>query len=854
MERDLYRQHHALDERHWWFVGRRRVVAALLRTLGLGSGRRILDVGSGGGGMIETLLPYGTVSALEGDAESVSEIRRRYADRVNVIPEFVTPDTSALHGQDVITLFDVLEHLDEDDAFVRNAFTALPPGGKLILTVPAFPSLWSRHDVASHHKRRYTRRGLIRLLESHGFHIRRITFFNALLFPLAALQRFFQRNKEEAKSDVEDVPAPLNAILRWTFSLERFLAPQIDLPFGVSLFVCAEKPVGSPNASAAPAKSHGWMAAIRHHWVAPLQAVVVAALVLIPAIAFPSLAGDRYRGINIVPFEGDQYLYLSRLNDALAGHGLGNSILIDGKDGTDPFSIWNERILAAPFQLLPPESRPSAAVVALSANAIGLALLACLIYALAFQMTRRRLIAAVMPLLVIAGSSVVFARGFFFSDLSLYARSPLPYFSSLVLFAFLNACWRAWETGRRSAVAWSAILLGVAFYVYFFCWIYIVTFLGTLGLASIILRRWDDLKRLIAIGLGGIALGLPYLISLFGHFFTASRDLTYFHSGEHSRLPISNSVSAAALAVLAATAFLHQRESNQEARRRSHNEILFLASLIIAGLIALNQQVITGLRIQPGHFHWYFVTPLCIFACVSLVRMILPRRLMTACVIVVTLLVSGALLRGQWEGTMRFLDRRLEEQRYAPLLRVLEREQRESVVLMYHKDTAYLVVAETKHDLFWHDSAALYLVGPERIRDAFVVQLLLNSDARKDIRAFLEAAANRVGPHAYNLTYQMIEGYATGLDQNEYVRRLARNDESLLPTRQRVVQELAAQFSKALADPNGLDDLLKKYRVQYAVWDDRAPAEWDVQFIQSKTEILSQDGLHLYLLDTSTVK
>jgi SAM-dependent methyltransferase len=142
---------------------------------------------------------------------------------------------------DLVTAFDVVEHIADDVAALRMFRRVLAPGGRLVLTVPAFPVLWSQHDDYSGHHRRYRRAGLARALHAAGgFQVDRITYFNTLLFPPALVARVAERvlrpQREERSDPYLAVPArPVNDLLCRIFAAERGLLRRRDLPFGVSL-------------------------------------------------------------------------------------------------------------------------------------------------------------------------------------------------------------------------------------------------------------------------------------------------------------------------------------------------------------------------------------------------------------------------------------------------------------------------------------------------------------------------------------------------------------------------------------------------------------------------------------------
>ncbi len=246
MDPSLYHRFFEVEDRHWWFVGRRAVVGTLMgQALGEpGQGqpppeRRILDIGCGTGGMMPLLSRFGSVAGIDSEPLALDYCRRRGFPDVHLQEGF-----KASAPYDVITLFDVLEHVPDEAGFLDWIRGLLRPDGRLVLTVPAFPFLWSRHDELNHHQRRYRRGTLRTALERGGFAIDRLTYFNCWLFPAAMVTRLLDQRRDGAGADPASVAeeimkplriGPMNSVLTSIFSSERALLAGFDLPFGVSL-------------------------------------------------------------------------------------------------------------------------------------------------------------------------------------------------------------------------------------------------------------------------------------------------------------------------------------------------------------------------------------------------------------------------------------------------------------------------------------------------------------------------------------------------------------------------------------------------------------------------------------------
>jgi SAM-dependent methyltransferase len=239
---------HHLEENHWWFVGRRRIVFELIQYY-IPRPARVLDAGCGTGYTARELARFGEVSAFDTAPQAVAYAAAR---RLAVKQGEVTAIPYADGEFDLVTALDVLEHVEDDRQALAELLRVLKPGGILILTVPAYQFLWSPHDEVNHHKRRYTAGELRRKTQEAGFHVLKLSYYNTALFIPIALARLFRRlfpaGREEDRSDFSLVNRGMvNTLLTRVLSAEAYPLRYIGLPFGVSLVGVAKKLDNEPE-------------------------------------------------------------------------------------------------------------------------------------------------------------------------------------------------------------------------------------------------------------------------------------------------------------------------------------------------------------------------------------------------------------------------------------------------------------------------------------------------------------------------------------------------------------------------------------------------------------------------------
>ncbi|RCS23323.1 class I SAM-dependent methyltransferase [Phyllobacterium salinisoli] len=242
MDPSAYTEIYEVENKHWWFIARRKIIEGVIRSLDLPPESNILELGAGTGGNLEMLSRFGKVRAAEMDdyarEMAIKQTGGKFDVQYGCCPEIIPFEGVKF---DLICMFDVLEHIFEDVETLSALKRRLAPKGRLLITVPAYQWMWCGHDEFLHHMRRYTSGELSRKLRKTGYHVRKITYFNSLLFPLAALVRVKDRLTSKKVESVNQLPSPmLNEWLEKIFACEARLVKNSHLPFGVSLLAIAE--------------------------------------------------------------------------------------------------------------------------------------------------------------------------------------------------------------------------------------------------------------------------------------------------------------------------------------------------------------------------------------------------------------------------------------------------------------------------------------------------------------------------------------------------------------------------------------------------------------------------------------
>ena len=239
-----YAEMYKLESFYWWFVARRRLLDSLVTVIA-GEFQRptILDVGCGTGMNYSVLGKHGDTFSSDASEEALRFSRSRGID--GLVRSHVESLPFVDSTFDIVTALDMLEHVDDDLEALDELLRVTGEDGVLLITVPAYGFLWSEHDEALHHRRRYAASELRNKLTNAGFVVERITYYITFLFFPILFMRFVQsvsRKSIHAKTSHVILPRWLNSLLIAILGLERFLLRWLNFPFGVSIVCLARKP------------------------------------------------------------------------------------------------------------------------------------------------------------------------------------------------------------------------------------------------------------------------------------------------------------------------------------------------------------------------------------------------------------------------------------------------------------------------------------------------------------------------------------------------------------------------------------------------------------------------------------
>lgn len=244
MEQHTYGIMNDVEDKHWWFVGRRAILESFLERIAkdlrtANNDLRILDVGCGTGANLEMLKQFGESEGVDVSDDALEFCRKK---GLKVHKGLAEELPFADETFDLVTALDVVEHLDDDVAGLKEMYRILKKGGKTLIFVPAFMWLWGVQDDISNHRIRYTKKEIVERLEKAGFTIERATYANWTFFaPILAGRTIMKITGIKPESENNVNVSALNGIFGKIFSSEKYWLKNLDFPFGVSIVIVANK-------------------------------------------------------------------------------------------------------------------------------------------------------------------------------------------------------------------------------------------------------------------------------------------------------------------------------------------------------------------------------------------------------------------------------------------------------------------------------------------------------------------------------------------------------------------------------------------------------------------------------------
>lgn len=582
---------------------------------------------------------------------------------------------------------------------------------------------------------------------------------------------------------------------------------------------------------------------IKEHYLIISLSFLLTVLIFAPLLAFPWVLGKDYRGININWFGTDAHYYLTRAKEVLDGHNLGSPVVREAKEEADTLLSYSDYILLAPIKLLGLEEKVNLVALYNTYNFIGVFIVIILIYFLVLQLSGRKSLALTAALFTVGGYSIVYNKTLFYDNFNIYARLIYPYSSALLLFLYLNFLVKSLKVDVLKYKIYSAGVFGLMFYAYFYAWSFVLVLNGCLALIYLFRKDYISFKKIFFISLAGLVLGSYNLIKLAGSLLSNSaidEQITYFIWASYGRQPIFSKIGLAVLIL-----FLVFWRKNKE-----NKNIPLVSAIILAGWIVLNQQIITGRMLQYGHYYWYFITPLSIIIGFYMLGQLIKNEaikkyLFILAIVAVFVNTAG----GQYKSFFMTFKLKKYEQNFRPLIDYLNRDNKPAVIFT-DQANGFLFTIYTRHDLFWSNIAAISRLPEQRMKDALYIYYFLNKEARNDFSGYLAklAADNRARGTYYQILYRNLEGLHSGYDYYAYQKKLVNNDGALVAGREKMISQLTKEYEETVLKDNGINKILKKYGVNYLVWDKNKNPEWDLSGLADLNEATNNNNIYLYSL------
>lgn len=552
---------------------------------------------------------------------------------------------------------------------------------------------------------------------------------------------------------------------------------------------------------------------LREHWAAVAMGLCLSLLTAYPQLMFrfEHRADGIYRGIEIMPDDP----WLPRVRELMDGHGFGSIYFKEGKDDPYLFQPLGSGLVAYPAKALGLTINDAI----LFFHIVFSALVFWAVYAFIILFSKEKWAALSGASVILFANGVLSISGLttllhgapptWFLDIDLPVNPAMIYF---FIFAFLTAFWlyyerRAWYWG-----AMAAVLLGLNFYNYFYSWTYLFSFVGCMVLLYAGRREWREALRLAYVPLGAVVFAIPYGINLY----RASQYPTFAEVGMRQGIIYSHAplfIGFLVLGALVTYLVFFPRHNKQP-------YILGLA-LLLAPFVTLNQQLLTGKVMQPGHYHWYLHKPLAVILLLVLVFYFLskfkPAWLKPAAAGTIALFCLGVGVFTQVQSY--YYDPSdggavaITRQDYGPVMDWLNIHAQKDQVLLGNNETSYITTIYTPLNVFYHRADLYSLSSTDaRLRDILLTLYRLRGIRATDAPKVFEDERGFISLNLYGIYYRDLMGSYAAMPQQD-------------------LDDFVALYEAQLEEPmlQWLGDMLRKYEVNWVVWDTQADPDWHLE-------------------------
>jgi len=553
---------------------------------------------------------------------------------------------------------------------------------------------------------------------------------------------------------------------------------------------------------------------LKSHWAALVLALLASIIVAAPQTYFRMEHRGLYQGqgMELIPDSP----WSPRVREVMDGHpSLGSIYYKDGK--SDPYLFQPMGSMAVAYLGMPFGLGINDTL--LLSRLVLTCMTVLLLYAFVYLLSRSTLAALSASATIVFAEQILNASGMLrflqginpstFLGISMQVNHAMIF---IPLFGFLITFWlfykkRLWWWGVMSAV-----LLGLNFYNYFYSWTYLYAFGGVLVLALLLMRQWREAVRVGSVFAGALLIAIPYGLNLY----QASQYPSYAEVSMRFGVVASHApLFIGMVALIAILVFL--RWFPREDRER----YLFGLTLLLAPLITMNQQLLTGKVMQVGHYHWYFHKPIAIimvtvtlFYLLSRWRLDAYKKVLAACIITVSITAGVFTQAASYLLDATYGERAgVERQRYGPVMQWLSATARPEEVALANSDTSYLIAIYTPLNLFYHRAGYATLAATrERLLDQLFTFYRLRGVGKEEAREVFFAERKDISWNIYGIYYREVEGSYEAIPDDK-------------------IEEILALYRTSLTTPTPawLKQKMTQYQVDYIVWDKKSDPSWQLQ-------------------------